>query len=391
MNKRFAIKAAILSIFFLIMGPSLLIPALQSLAVAFPAVPFSTILLAQTLPCLILIPVAIISGALAGSRVKYKTLVVVGMILFVIGGVVPYFLNDFTAILIARVVFGIGIGIISPMGTALILDLFDGQERVNLLGTGNVFMMIGGIVLQMLGGILCSIGWRYTFLLHILAVIPLLIVLFYLHEPKKVTRKNMEKIKMPFPVYGYTIMFGVIIMLIYTMILNVSTIMDVRDLGTPASVGVVLSMTTVGGMLAGMAFGKVYKITSKFTIPLGMFISAGGLATAAFANSITILAVGTLITGIGFTTIMPAITMEIGAIVPPAGVGVASGILTAMLNGGMFFSPYFMTFVQRISHQSSFMFPIFVSMISIAAGGIFYIVFLLKKAGNKSPINELQQ
>lgn len=377
MNKSIPIKVSILSIFFLIMAPTLLIPALQSLSAAFPEVPYSTILLIQTLPCLLLIPVAIIAGILAGSKVKYRTLNILGIILFIVGGVIPFFLNDFSSILLARALFGIGVGLISPMGNALVLKFFDGQARVNLLGAGNVLVMIGGIVMQLSSGILCAISWRYTFLVHLIAIIPLLIVVLYLPEPEneKENELHKERIKMPFAVYGYTLMFGAMVMLNYTMIINVSTIIAERNLGSPASAGVVLSMFTVGGMLAGLLFGKIHKLASKYTIALGLFLTATGLGLGVFAGNIMILTLGTIITGIGFTTVMPAVTMEIGAIVPPAGIGIASGILTALMNGGMFFSPYFMTLVQKVSHQNNVSFPIGVSMILLVVGGIIFILY----------------
>lgn len=374
MKNPFTLKAAILMIFFLIMAPALLIPAMQSLSVAFPEVPFSTILLAQTLPCLILIPTAILAGGLAGSRVRYRTLIIVGIILFIIGGIIPYFLNDFKAVLLARAVFGIGIGIISPMGNALVLRLYEDKERVSLLGIGNVFMMIGGIVMQLMGGVLCAISWRYTFLVHLVAIIPLLFVLFFLPEPEKEELQNKEKVKLPTAVFGYAILFGAVVMLDYTMVLNISSIIADRHLGTPATAGFVLAMITVGGMFAGLAFSKVYHVASRFTIALGILLVAAGVGVAGFAGNIILLTIGVMLTGMGFTTILPAITIEIGTIAPPAVVGVASGILTALLNGGMFFSPYFVSLVQNVTRQNNVWFPILVSAVLLAAGGIFFIV-----------------
>ena len=92
------------------------------------------------------------------------------LILFLAGGVAPAFLNNFTTLLLSRAVFGIGIGLLSPLGNALVLGLFEGQERANMLGLGGVVMNLGGIAFQMLVGFLAAISWRYV-LVHGLAVI----------------------------------------------------------------------------------------------------------------------------------------------------------------------------------------------------------------------------
>ena len=45
----------------------------------------------------------------------------------------------------------------------------------------------------------------------------------------------------------------------YPLLVNMSTIIITDNLGDAASAGVVLSMFTVGGMIAGAIFGKVYQ------------------------------------------------------------------------------------------------------------------------------------
>jgi hypothetical protein len=70
---------AIMSIFFVLMGMGVLTPAIQNIAEAFPDIPFTKIMLISTLPSLFIIPASVISGALAGSKVKYKTLINIGL------------------------------------------------------------------------------------------------------------------------------------------------------------------------------------------------------------------------------------------------------------------------------------------------------------------------
>lgn len=79
-------------------------PALADLAAAYPNVPYANILLISTIPQLCGIPVSLITGKIAGSKVKYKTLAATCAL---IGGVLPFFIRSFPIILLSRVIFGL--------------------------------------------------------------------------------------------------------------------------------------------------------------------------------------------------------------------------------------------------------------------------------------------
>ncbi|TZE79994.1 MFS transporter [Calorimonas adulescens] len=367
-----------MSIYFIAMGIGTITPAIQNIAEAFPQIDFTTILLVSTLPSLFIIPSTVLAGMLAGNKMRYKTLLIVGILLFVIAGTAPAFMNDFTAILISRAVFGIGLGIISPLGNALILKLFDGQERANMLGLSTIVMNIGGIVLQMLGAILCSINWHYAFLAHLLGIISLVIVLFMLPEPEREVQAAGEKIKMPTVIYIISLLFGIATMLNYPMLVNMSTIIITGNLGNAASAGVVLSMFTVGGMVAGAIFGKLYQYTNRFAISVGLLIVSIGAGFVYYANNLVLLTVGATLVGIGFSIVMPAVMMIIGMVVPPAGFAAASGILMAFMNLGGFVSPYYIDLLAKISGQDPVRFPIFFEMVVYGIAAAVYTLARLK-------------
>ncbi|HHX77192.1 MAG TPA: MFS transporter, partial [Firmicutes bacterium] len=256
MNKKESrsLTIAIMSIFFLMAGIGAITPGLQSIADAFPTVPFNTILLANTLPSLFIIPASFLAGTVAGSRIKYRTLILGGILLFTCGGAAPIILDNFTLILVTRAIFGIGLGLITPLGNALILNFFEGQARANLLGAGNVSLNAGGIVLQLLGGFLAAINWRYTFLSHLFGLISLVIVYILLKEPEKVERPAERKTPVPKAVYFYSLLLMLMFLFTFPLMLSMSSIISEEGLGDASAAAVVLSMFTVGGTVAGLVF-----------------------------------------------------------------------------------------------------------------------------------------
>lgn len=357
---------SLMSVFFVAMGVGTITPALQNLAEAFPEVPFTTVLMLSTLPSLFIIPFTIIAGAVAGTKIGFKPLLIVSLFLFIIGGAAPYFMSDFNTILVSRAVFGIGLGILTPLGNAIVMKLFDGQQRANMLGLGTVIMNVGGIVLQLLAGILCSINVKYTWLAHLLAILSLVIVILFLPEPEKDVRAAGEKVKMPGGVYLLSTVFGIFFMLMYPMLLNMSTIIISSGLGNAAAAGTVLSMFTVGGMISGALFGKVFQIFKKYCIPVGVLTATIGVAFVNYSNSLLILTIGCFIVGFGLSILMPAIFMDIGTMVSPAGFAMASGILMAFMNIGGFISTFYMQMIASATGNDSPKFPIFITMICYA-------------------------
>ncbi|SHM21164.1 Predicted arabinose efflux permease, MFS family [Caldanaerovirga acetigignens] len=372
-NTRFTTVLAVMSVFFIAMGIGTITPALQNIAEAFPHLPFSTILLASTLPSLFIIPATAWSGMVAGKTVSYRTLLIIGTLLFALAGAAPVMMNDFTVILVARALFGIGLGIISPLGTALILRLFEGQQRANMLGLSGVVMNLGGIVLQILGGILCTISWRYAFLPHLLGLLTLFMVLFMLPEPPKVeTQGTGEKVGIPGAVYLIAALFGASVMLNYPMLVNMSTIIITGNLGDAAAAGFVLSMFTVGGMIGGAIFGKLHQYIKNQAITVSLLLISLGMGLVYYANSLMMLTAGSTLVGMGFSILMPAVMMIIGTIVHPSAFASASGMLMAFLNLGGFISTYYIAMLLKIN--SYIRFPIFVAMVVYLISAIIYAI-----------------
>lgn len=379
---------ALLSLMFVFMGMSVVTPALQNIAEAFPKISFTNILLVNTLPVLPMIPVSIIAGILAGSRIKYKTLVMVGLSIYVIAGMIPVFMNDFVAVLASRAFFGVGLGIISPLGNALILNIYGGQKRATMLGIGGAVTSVGGIVLQLLGSILCSINWHYTFVAYALGIIALIIVFLFLPEPVKSNQQRGGKISIPGLVYIVCILYGVVVLLIYPVLLNMSTIIIAGNLGAVTLVGFVLSMFTVGGTIAGAIFGKVFRLAGKFTLSIGLMLFVFSLGIIYYGDRLILLTIGTTLMGValGFTT--PSITKSVGEAVSPASHAAAMGIFVAVMNIGLFLTSYYMAGLTSLFGNTSPKFPIFVSMIVFAVSTLIIVMINLMKTGMPKKVLE---
>ena len=140
---------AIMAIFFTSMGVAAVSPAMAKFAAHFKGYNYALI---STMPTLFVVPTTLWAGSVAGTKVKYKTLSLVGIILFIAGGILPFFItNSFWFLIFCRALFGIGAGLRSSLGNALIIQLLPEEKQPAYLGYGTLVSNFGGIVFQMAG------------------------------------------------------------------------------------------------------------------------------------------------------------------------------------------------------------------------------------------------
>lgn len=385
------IKLAILAVFFVPFSVQIVSPGIAVIASAFPDVPFTTIALIITLPSLMIIPFSMIAGKIAGTVVSTKSITVFGLLLFVLGGIAPYWLNGLTAILISRAIFGIGVGLLAPLGAALVFSFFDGDARGSLMGMGSVTMNAGGIVYAMLGGWVAIFGWQNIFLVHLIGVVLLILVVLFLPKQEiqaqaKPDTNNVavEKDKLPFTAYGVMFLSFLLCMIIYPVLVNMSSVVINENIGTAAAAGIVITMYTVGGMIGGAVYGKLSGLVKGLTISTALIIIAVGLALLSYGNSLILLAIGSTLAGVGFGIYFPDFYMLIGKACKPSVVAFGMSLVMAGFNIGAFLSPYFFAFLAQATGQTGLRFPFFFGMVSYIIIALILAFILGKKPSTET-------
>lgn len=389
-------------------------PALASIGEAFPNIEYGRITWLYSMPKIVIVPVCLISGFLIGKKVSYKKAAVTGFALIAVGGMAPYFMNEFWQIMFARFVLGIGLGIQAPIGPALVMRFFpDPQKRSTALGIGHGFVNIYGVVTNLLVGSLCTINWHYAFLAYGTIIILLLLTAFFLKNPKdglnisalssiqndRQRRSELAAEVEDSPYKRKPIGFSVIILLAAYFVtlllwgtagLNLSAIVKANGFGDAALSGVIISFINLAGVLAGFAFGFIYKFFKQYTLAFGYFLMASGLGLFALAPNAFCLGLGIFIAGLANTILMTGFEAEIGNRVLLKQVSLAmSFCMTASQLSG-FFTGFYISFVMGIFGRTNFAAPVACSAIILAIIGIVFIIFGIKTSASiKKRTNEI--
>lgn len=362
-------------------------PALQGLATeVYPNLSFSTVSLLSTVMSLMMIPSSLIVGAVVGRKVGYRPMAVLSGLCIIIGGVLPFFITSFPFVLMCRAVVGIGIGITFPLQGSLIPALFSEDKRPGLFGAGATTMSICGILYQILSGFMADIGALYPWLVHLLIIIPLLCVIFFLKEPepqveneKTDTDSKKDSGKLPKRVVFIFIAHALLFMASYPILLNMTSILAYRNLGTASLSGIISSMWTVGGVLAGIIFGKLNEISGKYIVPIGCAEWILGVAVLAFGHTVPLLFAGTLICGIAVQTCWPATINNYSLYVPKDKLGIASALYTSGMCLGCFLCTYFNIFAFSVSGSSDPQIVMKYGLIIAAIVGVIWSIIEIRK------------
>ena len=288
-------------------------PVISSISAAYPDVSETAIKMLTTIPSLMMVVMSLVSGGLT-SRYPIKKIVVFASVFSLIGGLMPVFLDGITVLVVSRVIFGIGHGLIFPMAAAIVNQLFTGKQRDRLMGIRAGVGALIGAAYSSIAGMVGMINWRYAFACTAV-VIPIALLIAWKcpeNELSKSPSKGSEKVKeKKLTTLTYVIYAGLFIfnMLMVTFVTNLSLVISRDNIGTVAQAGTVSSVYTVSAFVAGVIFSSVKSKAKRYTTPLAFGLVGIGLAILYFSHSLPLFYVGAVFYGLGFGFYNPQLTM----------------------------------------------------------------------------------
>ena len=345
---------------------------------AFPNYNPTIVMLVATFPGLIQIVPALFYGKL--SRIfKKRTLLFTGLTLFIIGGVMPFFLDSLPLIIAFRGLLGLGVGITMPLSVDIISDFFENRERDFLIGFGaSTIACVGAIFFQLVGGILAdAYGWQYGFLTYLFPIWILAITFLFLPEPEKrdeVELHSLQKVKIPKVVYGVSLGQVFFSALIFGYVTNISVVIQGENLGNATEAGLAISVFTFGTLLAGMVFGM---IKSKFQVtylPLAVFLTGVGMGICYLSYSLPMIFVGSVIGGIGMGIGIPGVFSRISDATPKGANNSFVGLAVAAQGVGGIMGPFVFAAILNVLNQDIGRFPLLISTVGLFILALVWLV-----------------
>ena len=374
-------KAAILSLSLLtIICTDTVAPLVKQIGDSFPQVSQTLIKQTITLPSLIAIFFGLISGQLVKVMSK-KTILLIGLVLYSIGGLAAGWAQDFTNHLILRAMVGAGAGLISPIITSLITDYFQGKERADLVGYSFAISHFMAVLTPPLASMIGAHNWRNAFWIFALAPLVLIYVMISLPASPRVKQdRQMEKIKTPIPsaVLGYSLAALVMMIFFFIVVTDLPYLFETKPGISPIVSTFGLSVCTLGSTLAGLMFSRMYQKLKKWTVPVGLAVCAIGIFLLTFSEWGVLILVGLLIAGWGSGLLIALIVLATSNAVGDADSTAAVGVVNGAFSIGIFLSPFFQASLPRVfGAPQSIQFNFVLSGIVSALFALLSLAFIL--------------
>ncbi len=337
---------SILSISILtIMAPTAVSPAMAAIKEAFPDISENTAKLVLTLPTLVMIPVGLTSAKMT-AKIDKKVLLLIGMMMFLVFGVAGGFMTSFGMLLLMRVLFGVGLGIMTPLSTSLIYDFTSTPEqRSKLLGIQGASNQTGGLIFMSLSGYLAAMSWRYSFYVYAFVILSIVLTFLFLPKmpPKPVKNTNAAPKKMSKKVIILAFFACMIFACYFIINTDLAIFMAKGNLGDAQDCGNALSIMRIPAIFAGIMLAKIMKRLKDFTMPVSMAIMALGYVLIAYANSFAAVMTGCLVVGLGGGFALPPISLYLPRIVTPRQRTFAIAVIMSIAQLGQFISPLYIS------------------------------------------------
>jgi MFS family permease len=222
-----------------------------------------------------------------------------------IGGLLPiFFYHSFSFLLVCGAIFGLGLGGISPMTTALVYEHYP-HKQATMMGYMGSFLCVGGMVFSFLGGWLASYHWRYAYLAYLL-LIPVLVLASML--PRGVVVKSVVRFTGLFtgPMIYYLIQCAIATIAYNVFNTNIAMYIESAGLGDARAAGIVTSIYSAVGIVGGIFTGRIIEKLRRYTLS-ALFVVAGvGMLGIYLSQSFSLVIIGAFLIGFTFSVFMPA-------------------------------------------------------------------------------------
>lgn len=333
-------------------------PILAVIALAFPGENVNWLV---SLPPLCIIPASLIAAKLS-YYVSRKTILGVGQLLFIIGGLGGAIAPNFEFLLATRVFFGLGCGLVYPIVPTLISHLYAGKERVSMMGGANAMGSIIAMVFSTLSGTLAVVGWRIPFLVNVFFIFVFVMQCLFLPKvPPERDTKFAQQIQELSPeerrigprAWMCALLMFVTMTIAMVYLLKMAIFIQETGIGDSVMAGLASSSTTCTALVISLLFSKLFGAFKRYTVLVSMAAVALSFTLLALSTGPAGVFAGAIIYGVYLGTIIPYLQTSVSGVVHPYRRTYALSILSMAMFAGQAASSIYVGVVESVIGPST--------------------------------------
>ena len=291
-----------------------------------------------------------------------RQLIVTGLLLLSSAGIFPFFVQAYPLVLLSRIAFGMGIGLINAKAIAIISQRYQGKERVQMLGIRGSMELIGGASCSLLVGQLLKIHWTFAFLIYGFGFVILIMYLLFVPSMEQVEKKQITKRKQVLNkkdlgmILGMALLAGFVICINSSISLRVPLFQVAGKTIESGQSALVLSLEQGIGIVAGLSFASLIGHFKNRLLLIVMFLLAVCLFGMSVASNLPILILSSVGVGFFYSIILTIIFNRLSESIARNLLNKATAYVLLGCNLGSALSPYVLKLLALISPSFSWIF-----------------------------------
>jgi MFS family permease len=336
------VRIAVLALSLLtVMSGAAVAPAVADIVAYFPDAPALLGKMVLTTPSLTIIPMALLTGLLS-RLVSRKRLVYAGILFYVLGGAGGGLAQSIPFLLAMRAVLGIGVGILMPLSTGIIADLWSGHEKTRIMGYASASNNLGGIIATLLSGLLAAVSWRASFLIYLLGA-PVCLLTFFFMPEQRPTPSHAGKTGPGAGGLGFYALWGLGMFLLmaafYTIPVNIALYLQENGLGDSRMAGLAMAVMTGSSFVTGLSFGRLNKSMGTWLPVFSLSVFALSFYGLSVFPALFPLFGCLILNGVGLGVLAPSIMVGVTRKTTKSSGTAATSVVASFLFAGQFASP----------------------------------------------------
>lgn len=285
---------------------------------------------------------ALVAGFLA-DRLGTRRVMVAALLVFGIAGTAGVALTTLPQLLASRVLVGLAASVAGTLIFALVAAGFEGPARDRWMGWTAAAGTIGSLLVVPTAGLIGNFGWRYVFLLHLLAAITIVLAFIGIRTADApVAAELPEQAVVSQPKGGLPAQVWALIGLcaIGGAVINAVPMflpfhLAHNGYGTPSSIAFAMLSSAMAGAIVCLLYGAVRrKLSNAMIFAIGFAVGGGALVMVSQSSSYEMIVVGLIINGLGLGITMPNMNAAAAAISPEAHRGTVIGLVNSAFFAG---------------------------------------------------------
>ncbi|MDQ8765591.1 MFS transporter [Streptococcus ruminantium] len=318
-----------------------------------------------------------------------RAIIIIGLLLMATGGSMPVLFSAFPLVFLARILLGLGIGLINARAINIIGTFFTGKERVQMMGLRGSAEVLGSAGLTLLVGWLIQFGWQRAFMVYLFAMVILALFVLFVPQEEFAARSEIKleepgtKIKLN----RYMWKLGIILAFLAFFVINVNTFLTIRipqivlekGIGTAQQASLILSLMQVMGIVAGTLFGFLMGRLKGWLLAVSYAIYGLAVIGITVAGSLWLLGLGSMISGFFYSIILTIVFSQVADRVPKS---LLNTVMTIVLMGcctGGATSAILPIYLEKLNPTTTGAFGIYAIGCALISASLFYKQVQLRK------------